>query len=212
MSRYIGPVCKLCRREGTKLFLKGEKCFSKCILEKRKEIPGQHGKGKGRFTKKASEYQKRLREKQKLRRIIGIGERPFRRYFEWASRQKGLTGENLLRLLETRLDNVIHRLGFTISKAAARQMVLHGHFLVNGKNVNIPSYQLKPGDKISLRESSRENALFKKWWEQSQQSAQLPSWLEMDWNQFAGQVKNMPLREEMSFAVNEQLIVELYSK
>lgn len=210
MSRYIGPVCKLCRREGTKLFLKGEKCFTKCILDKRKEIPGQHGKSFR--NKKLSEYSKRLREKQKLRRMISVGERPFRRYFAWASRQKGLTGENLLRLLETRLDNVTQRLGFTISKAAARQMVLHGHVLVNGKTVGVPSYQLRPGDTVTLKENARQNAFYQKWWEESQKNTNLPSWLERDAAQFSGKIKNWPLRDEMSFAVNEQLIVELYSK
>ena len=210
MSRYIGPVCKLCRIEGTKLFLKGDKCFSKCILEKRKEIPGQHGKGFR--AKKVSEYHKRLREKQKLKRMIGVSERPFRRYFENASRKKGLTGENLLVLLETRLDNVVHRLGFSSSRVAARQMVLHGHVLVNGKAVNIPSYQLKPGDQVVLKEGSRENSHFKKWWEQTHESSNLPSWLESNFEKFSGQVKNWPLRDEISFPVNEQLIVELYSK
>jgi len=210
VSRYTGPVCRLCRRESMKLFLKGEKCFTKCILEKRKEIPGMHVKG--RFNRKRSEYAKRLREKQKLRRLIGIGERPFRRYFENASRQKGLTGENLLRLLETRLDNITHRMGFSTSKVAARQMVLHGHLLVNGKNVNIPSHQLKPGDKVTLKEGSRENTFFKKWWEQSQQNVTAPSWLETNVQQYSGQVKSWPMRDEMSFPVNEQLIVELYSK
>ena len=141
MSRYIGAVCKLCRREGTKLFLKGEKCFTKCILDKRKELPGMHGRARMR---KPSEYSKRLREKQKLRRMIGVSERPFRRFFEIASRQKGMTGENLLRILETRLDNVTHRMGFTISKVAARQMVLHGHILVNGKCVSVPSLRSSP--------------------------------------------------------------------
>lgn len=209
MSRYIGSVCKLCRREGVKLFLKGEKCFTKCILEKRKQIPGQHGKGR---LKKPSEYLRRLREKQKLRRMIGMCEQPFRRYFKLASSQKGLTGENLLRLLETRLDNVTQRLGFSISKVAARQMVLHGHILVNGKSLNVPSYQLKPGDYVSLKESSRENIHFKKWWEESQQTQSLPSWLERDVNQFRGRVKVWPMREEISFPINEQLIVELYSK
>ncbi len=208
--RYSGPVCRLCRREGVKLFLKGEKCYTKCILDKRKEIPGQHGKGfRG---KKTSEYNKRLREKQKLKRMIGIPERPFRRYFALASKQKGLTGENLLRLLETRLDNVAHRMGFTISKVAARMMVTHGHFKVNGKAVNIPSYQLKPGDQVSLHESSRENAIYKKWWEQSLQGNTAPAWLEVDAGQFSGKIKNWPMREDISFQVNEQLIVELYSK
>ena len=210
MSRYIGPVCKLCRREGVKLFLKGEKCFTKCILEKRKEIPGQHGKS--HRNKKLSEYSKRLREKQKLRRLAGIGERPFRRYFQWASRLKGLTGENLLRLLETRLDNVVQRLGFATSKAAARQIVLHGHILVNGKKVNIPSYQLKPGDTVTLIESSRHNPFYQKWWEESQKNLNLPNWLDRDATQFNGKIKNWPLRDEMSFAINEQLVVELYSK
>lgn len=210
MSRHIGPTCKLCRREGTKLFLKGDKCFAKCILEKRNTIPGQHGKGFR--NKKLSEYNKRLREKQKLKRLIGVTEQPFRRYFAWASRLKGLTGENLLRLLETRIDNVVHRLGFAISKATARQMVLHGHMLVNGKRVNVPSYQMKPGDKVSLVEKSRENALFKKWWEQTGQSVMMPSWLERDNGSYSGTVKSWPMREEISFPVNEQLIVELYSK
>ena len=210
MSRYIGPVCRLCRREGMKLFLKGDKCFTKCVLEKRKEIPGQHGKG---FRpKKQSEYNKRLREKQKLKRMIGVGKKPFRRYFAWASRLPGLTGESLLRLLETRLDNVVHRLGFSTSKVAARQMVLHGHFQVNGKDVNIPSYQLQPGDLVTLKEKKRENVFFKKWWEQSQQNVALPSWLERDLVQFSGKMKNWPMRDEISFPVNEQLIVELYSK
>lgn len=210
VSRYIGPVCKLCRREGTKLFLKGEKCFTKCILDKRKEIPGQHGKS--HRNKKLSEYSKRLREKQKLRRLSSIGERPFRRYFEIASRLKGLTGENLLRLLETRLDNVVHRMGFTTSKAAARQMVLHQHILVNGKKVNVPSYQLKPGDTLVLKEDSRQNPFYQKWWEESQKNLSLPAWLERDPSQFGGKIKNWPMRSEMSFPINEQLIVELYSK
>jgi len=209
MSRYIGPVCRLCRREGTKLFLKGEKCFTKCILEKRKGIPGMHVSGR---IKKASEYNKRLREKQKLRRMISVGERPFRNYFERASRLKGLTGENLLRLLETRLDNVTQRLGFAVSKAGARQIVLHGHILVNGKSVNIPSYQLKPGDSITLKENARTNPFYQKWWTESEKNSTIPAWLERETAQFTGKVKNWPMRDEMSFAVNEQLIVELYSK
>jgi small subunit ribosomal protein S4 len=210
VARYTGSVCKLCRREGVKLFLKGDKCYAKCILEKRKTIPGQHGK---EFrNRKLSEYNKRLREKQKLKRLIGLTERPFRRYFAEASRLKGLTGENLLRLLETRLDNVTQRLGFAISKVTARQMVLHGHIRVNGKLVNIPSYQLKPGDKVSLIEKSRENVLFKKWWEQTGQSLMMPSWLEKEQGSYSGTMKSWPMREEISFPVNEQLIVELYSK
>ncbi len=208
--RYIGPVCKLCRREGMKLFLKGEKCFNHCILEKRKEIPGQHGKG---FRmKKISEYNKRLREKQKLKRLLNVGERPFRRYFAWASKKKGLTGTNLLVLLETRLDNVVHRAGFSPSRVAARQMVLHGHILVNSKEVNIPSYALKPGDVVSLKEAFRSNVFFKKWWEQAKASALIPSWLESNFDQWSVKVLSWPAREEISFPVNDQLIVELYSK
>ena len=209
--RYTGPVCRLCRREGVKLFLKGDKCFTKCVLDKRKSLPGMHGKAYA-GGRKASEYQKRLREKQKLRRMIGVSERPFRRYFASAARRPGLTGENLLRLLETRLDNVTQRLGFAISKVAARQMVLHGHLLVNGRSVNIPSFQLKPGDQVSLKEGSRSNALFLRWWEQTHQSSAFPSWLESNAANFSGQVKSWPMREEMSFPVTEQLIVELYSK
>ena len=210
MSRYLGSVCKLCRREGVKLFLKGDKCYTKCVLDKRKTIPGQHGKNFR--SKKLSEYNKRLREKQKLKRMIGITERPFRRYFESASRLPGLTGENLLRLLELRLDNVVHRMGFAVSKVAARQMVLHGHILKNGQLVNVPSCELKPGDQVSLRVPSKENVNFKKWWEQTGQSFAIPSWLERDSAEFSGRVKSLPLRDEISFQVNEQLIVELYSK
>lgn len=207
--RYIGPVCKLCRREGMKLFLKGEKCFTKCTLEKRKEIPGMHGKGfRG---KKTSEYNKRLREKQKLKRMINVAEKPFRRYFAWAQRQPGLTGVSLLRFLETRLDNVVHRLGFTTSKQAARQMVLHGHIEVNGKTVGIPSFQLKPGDKVVLKSGARENVHFKKWWELNHKNPAIPTWLEND-AEYSGVVKSWPMREDSSFPVNDQLIVELYSK
>ncbi|OGR96559.1 MAG: 30S ribosomal protein S4, partial [Elusimicrobia bacterium RIFCSPLOWO2_01_FULL_64_13] len=201
---------RLCRREGTKLFLKGDKCVTKCVLDKRKEAPGQHSKA--RRPRKPSEYQKRLREKQKLRRMISVGERPFRRYFDWAQRRPGLTGENLLRFLEMRLDNVVQRMGFAASKVAARQMVLHGHLLVNGRPVNIPSYSLKPGDTVVLKEKSRANAHFQKWWGRSQESASRPSWLETQSQEFAGKVKSWPMRDEISFPVNEQLIVELYSK
>lgn len=208
--RYTGPVCRLCRREGVKLFLKGDKCFTKCILDKRKGIPGMHVKAYQ--SRKASEYHKRLREKQKLRRMISLGESSFRRYFAMASKQPGLTGENLLRALETRLDNVTQRMGFSISKSAARQMVLHGHILVNGKAVNVPSYPVKPGDTVTLKESSRANPLFLRWWEQTHQSSAFPSWLDSNAPTFSGQVKSWPMRDEMSFPVNEQLIVELYSK
>ena len=208
--RYTGPVCRLCRKEGTKLFLKGDKCFNRCVLEKRPAPPGMHSKS--RRPRKASEYSKRLREKQKLRRMIGIGEAPFRRYFAMAAAKPGLTGETLLRFLETRLDNVTQRLGFAISKVAARQMVLHGHIRVNGKSVNIPSYALKPGDKVSMKESSRANPLYAKWWEKTHEQPAFPSWLQSDAGSFSGEVKSWPMRDEMSFPVNEQFIVELYSK
>ena len=164
------------------------------------------------FSRKASEYNKRLREKQNLRRMIGLGESSFRRYFTMAAKRPGLTGENLLRSLETRLDNVTQRLGFTISKVAARQMVLHGHILVNDKAVNVPSYPVKPGDTVTMKESSRANPVFLRWWEQTHKAMSFPSWLESNVSTFSGQVKSWPMRDEMSFPVNEQLIVELYSK
>ena len=159
-----------------------------------------------------SEYNKRLREKQKLKRMIGLTETPFRNYFEKAAKLPGLTGENLLRLLETRLDNVVHRLGFTISKVAARQMVLHGHILLNGKSVNIPSHPVKPGDQIAMKASSKESPVYKKWWEQTSQASLVPVWLERDQEGYSGQVKSLPTREDSSFPVNDQFIVELYSK
>ncbi len=228
MARYIGPVCKLCRREGVKLFLKGDRCFSKCPMDKGQAAvpPGQHGR---RRAGKPTEYAKRLREKQKARRFSGVLERQFRRYFAVASHQKGNTGENLLRILEVRLDNVIRRLGFASSLAAARQLVLHAHVKVNGHTVNIPSYSVKPGDEVVLVEALRDNVLVKQSLQRAVQRG-LAGWLELEGGlvnaakksggdlpsleglSLAGKIKSWPTREEMSFPVQEQMIVELYSK
>jgi len=227
VARYTGPVCKLCRREGVKLFLKGDRCFSKCPIDKEGAAvpPGQHARRRGT---KPTEYAKRLREKQKARRMTGVLERQFRRLFDAASHQKGNTGENLLRLLETRLDNVVRRLGFSTSPAAARQLVFHGHVKVNGQRVTIPSYQVEPGDAIALDDALRANLFVKRSLATAAQKG-LPGWLEWDGSiggavkghadnvsldgvTLAGKVKNWPARAEMSFPVNEQFIVELYSK
>lgn len=227
MARYIGPVCKLCRREGVKLFLKGERCFTKCAIDKEHSAlpPGQHGK---RRANKPTEYAKRLREKQKARRISGVLEKQFQRYFAVASHQKGNTGENLLRLLETRIDNVVRRLGFSSSLAGARQLVRHGHVKLNGQRVDIPSAQVKPGDHVAVTDSLRTNLFIKKSLEKAVQRG-LPNWLEWEGDvagavkksgeagslegvTIAGKVRVWPTREEMSFPVNEQFIVELYSK
>lgn len=228
MARYIGPVCKVCRREGVKLFLKGDRCFTKCPIDKHEGAvpPGQHAH---RRAGKPTEYGKRLREKQKARRISGVLERQFRRYFAVASHQKGNTGENLLRILETRLDNVVRRLGFATSLAAARQLVLHEHVRVNGQRVNIPSRQVKPGDAVTLDDSLRVNPFVKRSLEHAAQRGGVPGWLEwesglpeavkkpgdansLEGVTLGGKMKNWPAREEMSYPVNEQFIVELYSK
>ena len=209
MARYIGPVCRLCRRERTKLFLKGMKCYTpKCSLEKGKEPPGQ--KEQKRRTK-VSEYALQLREKQKAKRMAGVLESQFRRYFHRAEKKKGLTGENLLLELELRFDNIVFRLGFSHSKREARQLIRHKHFLINGKGVDIPSYSVKPQDKIILREKSKKNVQIKSALEESKKRG-LPSWLEFDEKKLEGTVLNLPKREEMSIPVKEQLIVELYSK
>ena len=209
MARYIGPVCKLCRREGMKLFLKGERCYSeKCSYTRRPYPPGQHGQGRI----KLSEYAVRLREKQKVRRIYGVLERQFRAYYFDATRRKGRTGEEMLGLLESRLDNVVHRMGFTFTRAEARQLVKHNHFLVNGKRVNIPSYQLKAGDKIEVREPSRKiNNIVASL--ATVEKRPMLSWLELDKANFAGTFKGAPVREELNEPViKEQLIVEYYSR
>src|SRR5512139_617727 len=208
MARYIGPVCRLCRREGMKLFLKGERCYTeKCGIEKRNTPPGQHG----RLRKaKLAGYGLQLREKQKVKRIYGVLEDQFRRYFEAADRTRGITGETLLQLLERRLDNAVYRMGFATSRAQARQLVRHGHFLVNAKKVDIPSYSLKQGDVVSVRSSSKENASILHAIEEVKGRG-VPEWLSLD-GQMGGKVMSMPTREQINLPVQEQLIVELYSK
>lgn len=208
MARYTGPVCRQCRREGVKLYLKGDKCYGdKCAFSKRGYAPGQHGQGR----KKVSEYGIQLREKQKARRIYGILERQFRAYFDKAERQKGVTGENLLVLLERRLDNVVYRLGFAASRTQARQLVRHGHFTVNGHRVNIPSYLIKPGDSIQIAENSKESPLIKEHFENLSQKS-VPAWLEMSAQDMSGKVVRYPNREEIDVPIEEHFIVELYSR
>lgn len=208
MARYTGPVCKLCRREGEKLFLKGDKCYSeKCPVNNRNFAPGQHGKGR----KKTSEYGLQLRAKQKARRYYGVLEGQFYHYFEIAERKSGVTGENLLRILESRLDNVVYRLGWASSRAEARQLVVHGHFTVNGKKTDIPSYLLKAGDVISIKANSRESAKIKEVLE-ANGSRPVPQWLDLNRETLECKVVNLPEREEIDAPVQEQLIVEFYSK
>ncbi|HIP96045.1 MAG TPA: 30S ribosomal protein S4 [Anaerolineae bacterium] len=212
MARYLGPVCKLCRREGEKLFLKGERCLSaKCALERRAYPPGMHGRESQFRRGRASEYSLQLREKQKVRRIYGVLERQFRRYYKEALRRKGLTGENLLIILESRLDNVIYRLGFASSRAQARQLVQHGHFYLNGRRVSIPSMLLKPGDEISVRPQSRQLKYFKDLVKVLDEKA-VPNWLSLDTTNLIGRVLNLPTREEIAPSINEHLIVEYYSR
>lgn len=209
MARYTGPVCRLCRREGMKLFLKGERCFSsKCAVEKRNTPPGQHGAAR---RPKIVGYGLQLREKQKARRIYGVLEKQFRGYFERASHQTGVTGDLLLRQLELRIDNVTHRLGFATSRAQARQLVRHGHILVNGHKVTIPSLQLKPGDQVTVRESSRQMAPVVHASEFLGHSSPVP-WLDLDRGQFTGRVLSLPQRGDINLPIQEQMIVELYSK
>lgn len=208
MARYTGPVCRLCRREGEKLFLKADRCYTdKCALERRKYPPGQHWQNRP----KPSDYGLQLREKQKLKRLYGVLERQFRRYFEIASKKKGITGEALLQLLELRLDNVVQRLGFASGIRMARQLVSHGHILVNGKKVNIPSYGLKPGDVIEVRDKSKNLEVIKESLEKAQHRG-IPEWLELDAEGMRGRVLRVPSREEIPVTVREQLVVELYSK
>ncbi len=209
MARYTDPVCRLCRREGTKLFLKGERCFTdKCAIERRNYAPGQHGQGRRR---KISEYAVQLREKQRLKRTYGLLEKQFRRYFDMAERSREVTGPELLRLLERRLDNMIYRMGMGRSRAEARQLVRHRHFLVNGKRVNVPSFLTKAGDEISVREGSRSKDVFKRAFELAERRG-LPGWLEIDPEKFSGRIVKLPDREETAVSVNERLVVELYSK
>ena len=208
MARYTGPVCRLCRREGTKLFLKGERCMTgKCALDRRSTAPGQHGAA----NKKVREYGMQLREKQKTRRYYGVLERQFANYFEEADRQTGMTGENLLVLLERRLDNVVYRMGMAESRKEARQLVLHAHFTLNGKKVTIPSISVKVGDVIAVKESSRDSAKIKELMEKMASKLN-PKWLEVNKENATAKVVALPAREDIDFDFNEQLIVELYSK
>lgn len=206
MARYIDANCRLCRREGQKLFLKGERCYStKCAMEKRNYAPGQHGQSR----KKVSEYGTQLREKQKTKRFYGLQETQFRNLFDKAVKKKGITGENLLILLETRLDNVVFRLGFGSSRKESRQLVTHGHFLVNGKKVDIPSYTCAAGDVIKVKEKSTASPKFK---EIKEMTISVPSWMTVDTEKLEGKVIALPTRDEIDTAVSEYLIVELYSK
>jgi len=206
MGRYTGPTCRLCRREGMKLYLKGDKCYTdKCPVVRRGYAPGQHGQER----KKLTSYGIQLREKQKLKRYYGLLERQFERFYEKAERMKGITGENLLQLLERRLDNVVYRLGFAVSRPQARQLVSHGHIEVNGKKVDIPSFLVKPGDVISVREKSRSMELIKN---NLEVSRNVPDWLELNKDAFEGRVVSLPRREHIDLPIQEHLIVELYSK
>jgi small subunit ribosomal protein S4 len=208
MARYIDAVCRQCRREGMKLYLKGERCYTdKCAIERRNYPPGQHGQARTKF----SEYSIQLREKQKLRRIYGVFERQFRRYFEAAERSRGVTGEALLVLLERRLDNIVYRIGFANSRSEGRQFVRHGHVQVNGRKLNVPSALVKPGDVVTVREKSRSSIRITDALEASQRRG-VPDWLEVDRTSFTGRVKALPQRADLTLPINEKLIVELYSK
>ena len=208
MARYTGPACKLCRREGKKLYLKGDRCLSgKCALDRRATAPGQHGAAK----KKMREYGLQLREKQTTKRYYGVLEKQFKNYYDEAARKEGMTGENLLLLLERRLDNVVYRLGFAESRRDARQLVLHAHFTLNGKKVTIPSLLVKPGDVVAVKESSRSSVKIKELID-GMQSAITPKWLDVDKNALSAKVLTLPAREDIDFEFEEQLIVELYSK
>lgn len=210
MARHLDSVCKLCRREGEKLFLKGDRCFSpKCSFERRSYPPGLHGR-QGQFRRKESDYKLQLREKQKVRRLYGIFERQFRRYFRQAQRQKGLTGVNLLTILESRLDNVIYRLGLASSRAQARQLISHGHFSVNDQKTNIPSFQVSIGDVIAVRDKSKNNGFFKEAVDNID-AGRVPDWLSLDAKGLSGRVISLPSREHVDVTLNEQLIVEYYS-
>ncbi|HEY8354028.1 MAG TPA: 30S ribosomal protein S4 [Methylophilaceae bacterium] len=209
MARNLDPKCRQCRREGEKLFLKGEKCFTeKCAIEKRNFPPGQHGQ---RRNQRLSDYGVQLREKQKVRRIYGVLESQFRSYYKEADRQKGITGENLLQLLECRLDNVAYRMGFGSSRTEARQIVRHNGILVNGKRVNIPSYQVRPGDEIEVADRARNQLRIKAAAEAAEQRG-FPEWISVDVKALKGTFKAKPQREELPTTINESLVVELYSK
>jgi len=208
MARYTGPVCKLCRREGVKLFLKGDKCIMKCTLERRNTRPGQHGAGRSR---KPSGYALQLREKQKVRRTYGLLERQFRKHFDTAARKTGRTSENLLQILEMRLDNLVYRLGFADSRAQARQLVNHGHFAVNGRKTDIASFIVKPNDVIAVRERSKGLEYFKT---RALMLAQkgVPAWLRLDTDALSGRVMSLPSRTELELPFDEQMVVEYYQR
>lgn len=211
MARYTGPACKLCRREGTKLFLKGTRCLTeKCAIERRAYAPGQHGQSTGR-RRKASEYAKQLREKQKVKRIYGLSERQFRNIFERVLREPGVTGEALLVALESRLDNMVYRMGFAVSRRQARQLVRHRHIQVNGRTVDIPSFRIRPGDEVKVAEASREQVQVKLALEQFGRG-QPVSWIQVDTDNALGRMTERPTRDAIPIAAQEQLIVELYSK
>lgn len=212
MARYLGPSCKLCRREGEKLFLKGERCYTaKCAFERRAFPPGMHGRESQFRRQRPTDYALQLREKQKARRIYGVLERQFRRYYREALRRKGMTGVNLLIMLESRLDNVVYRLGFASSRAQARQLVQHGHFDLNGRRTNIPSALVKPGDVIRVRGASRKTKYFREIHEQLENHP-VPEWLSLDVRDLSARVLRLPEREEIDVPINEQLIVEYYSR
>ena len=209
MARYTGASCRLCRRENLKLFLKGDRCYGdKCAFERRPYAPGQHGQRRGG---KFSDYRLQLREKQKVRRIYGVLEKQFRRYYYHAEKQKGITGTNLLTLLETRLDNVVYRMGFASSRIQSRQLVRHNHFLVNNRTVNIPSYQVKVEDVIEIKEGSRKAPSILEAMETVVRRG-IPKWIELEKGNFKGTLKALPNREDMTMPIQEQLIIELYSK
>lgn len=208
MARYTDAVCRFCRRDNTKLFLKGERCYTdKCAIERRGYPPGQHGNMRRKFT----DYGNQLREKQKVKRIYGVLEKQFRIYFQKAYRQQGITGENLLSLLESRLDNVVYRLGFANSRAEARQLVLHRHIQVNGRVVNIPSFQVRPSDAVQVKEKSRKVSRIQEALEAVDRRG-VPKWLELNKDQFAGEMKAAPTREDISMSIDENLIVAFYTR
>jgi len=212
MAKYIGPSCKLCRREGVKLYLKGDKCYTeKCPFERRSYPPGQHGKDASFRRRKLSDYAVQLREKQKARRIYGVLERQFRRYFHEAERRSGLTGENLLAVLESRLDNVVYRLGLADSRAHARQLVTHGHFTVNGRKTNIPSFLVSVNDVIAVRSESRRSKFFKER-KELLGKREVPAWLSLNEDALDARILAWPTRQEIDVPVEEQLIVEFYSR
>jgi len=212
MSRYRGPKCKVCRREGEKLFLKGERCYTqKCAFERRSYPPGQHGRGAQYRRSRESDYARQLRAKQKARRIYDISERQFRRYYETALNQRGLTGLNLLQIVETRLDNVVYRLGYAASRAQARMLVTHGHFNVNGRRTDVPSMMVSPEDKITVREGSRQRTFFKNLPEVAEKRSPA-DWVDRDIKNLSGKIIRLPERAEIGGNLDEQLIVEYYSR